>query len=112
MISDAHLGTTYDHLVSEERDNFRVHTRAYSDPEVFDMEMRNIFENNWVYVAHESEIAQPGDYRTAAIGRMPVIVTRSSEDEMHVLLNICRHRGGRGVPRRAGELTILSLSLP
>ena len=40
MISDAHLGTTYDHLVSEERDSFRVHTRAYSDPEVFDMEMR------------------------------------------------------------------------
>ena len=93
MISETPLGNTYDHLVWEERDNFRVHTRAYADPAVFEQEMRNIFENNWVYVAHESEIAQPGDYRTSAVGRMPVIVTRSSEDEVHVLLNICRHRG-------------------
>ena len=36
MISETHLGNTYDHLVSEERDNFRVHTSAYADPAVFE----------------------------------------------------------------------------
>ena len=112
MISDTHLGATYDHLVLEEGDSFRVHTRAYSDADVFEHEMRTIFENNWVYVAHESEIAQPGDYRTSAVGRMPVIVTRSSENEVHVLLEYLPTSWQRGVSRRARQLPLLPLSLP
>ena len=80
-------------LVVESASDFKVNTRAYTDPKVFDDEMRNIFEKTWVYVAHESEIQHPGDYRTAAVGRMPVIVSRGEDHQVHVLLNVCRHRG-------------------
>ncbi len=72
---------------------FKVHTGVYTDPSIFEEEMRTIFEHTWVYVAHESEIASPGDFRTSAVGRMPVIVTRDADGEVHVLLNVCRHRG-------------------
>lgn len=38
--------------------------------------MKHIFEGNWVFLAHESQIAEPGDYYTLTLGRQPVIITR------------------------------------
>lgn len=72
---------------------FRVHTRAYTSQEVFDIEMDRIFSRRWVYVAHESEIPDPGNYKTAHIGKQPVIVTRRRNGSIGVMYNRCRHRG-------------------
>jgi benzoate/toluate 1,2-dioxygenase subunit alpha len=80
------------HLVDDDDAQFRVHTRTYTDPAVFEAEMREIFERTWVYVGHESEISRPGDYMTALVGRQPVIVSRHEDGEVYVLLNRCMHR--------------------
>lgn len=80
-------------LVRETADDFAVHASVYTDPDIFAAEMRELFENGWCYVAHESEIEQPGDYRTAAIGRVPVLVSRGDDGGVHVCVNACRHRG-------------------
>ena len=80
-------------LVDDDSTNFRVFTSIYNDSAVFAAEMRNIFERTWVYLAHESELPHPGDYKTAAIGTQPVIVSRHEDGEVYVLLNRCRHRG-------------------
>lgn len=80
-------------LVVDRPGDFRVHTDAYSSPEVYEREMRRIFEGSWVYVAHESQVAQPGDFITTTVGTQPVIVTRGEGGAIHVLLNRCRHRG-------------------
>jgi benzoate/toluate 1,2-dioxygenase subunit alpha len=93
MLKEHATSPGYAGLVVDSPDDFQVHTRVYTDPQIFAAEMANIFEKTWVYVAHESEIAQPGDYKTAAVGRMPVIVSRGEDRQVHVLLNICRHRG-------------------
>jgi phenylpropionate dioxygenase-like ring-hydroxylating dioxygenase large terminal subunit len=71
----------------------RVHRRIYLEPEIFDLEMERIFESNWVFVGHESEITQSGDYKTVAIGTQPAIVTRDENRDIHVLMNRCMHRG-------------------
>lgn len=72
----------------------RVRGRVYTDPEIFDLEMERILERTWTYVAHETEISQPGDYKTTYIGRQPVIVVRDRDTgEIHALFNRCRHRG-------------------
>ena len=81
------------HLIRETADDFMVHNRVYTDPDIFDAEMRNLFENGWCYVAHESEIEKPGDFRTSAIGRVPVIVSRGDDNKVYVNVNACRHRG-------------------
>lgn len=71
-----------------------VHKRVFRDPEIFELEMENIYYRTWVYVGHESEIPMPGDYKTSYIGQQPVIVARGSDDgEIRVLHNSCRHRG-------------------
>jgi phenylpropionate dioxygenase-like ring-hydroxylating dioxygenase large terminal subunit len=76
-----------------ERD--RVHGSVYTSTDVFEREMERIFGEGWVFVAHDSEIPEPGDYITRRMGRQPVIVSRASDGSVHVLLNRCAHRGNR-----------------
>lgn len=70
----------------------RVHRNAYLDQKLFEEELDKIFSQTWIYVGHESEVAQPGDYRTSVIGRQPVIVVRDENHDLHVLMNRCTHR--------------------
>lgn len=71
----------------------RVHRRAYADPDVFAAEMDRIYGQAWLYVAHESEIAEPGAFITSYLGDRPVIVARHADGDIHVFANRCSHRG-------------------
>src|SRR4028119_2259454 len=72
---------------------FRANRRIFTDEEIFELEMTHIFEGNWVYLAHESQVPNPGDYFTTFIGRQPVVITRDKSGELHCLINACAHRG-------------------
>ena len=71
----------------------RINGRLYYDRAIFHDEIAKIWHREWVYVAHESEVAEPGDYVTRAIGLQPVIVSRGADSGIHLLLNRCMHRG-------------------
>lgn len=71
----------------------RVHRDIYVDPKVFEAEMHRIFMRNWVYVGHDSEIAQPGDYKMTAMGTTPVVLVRDGDGIARVVVNRCTHRG-------------------
>lgn len=70
-----------------------VPVEVYNDPEIHQLELERIFARSWIFVAHESEIPNPGDYVTRRIGKDPFIVARDEHGEVRVLLNLCRHRG-------------------
>lgn len=80
-------------LVNKSENHFKVRADAYTDAAVFALEMDLIFSKTWVYVAHESELKNIGDYKTSHIGQQPVIVTRDSNGGINVLVNRCVHRG-------------------
>jgi phenylpropionate dioxygenase-like ring-hydroxylating dioxygenase large terminal subunit len=65
----------------------------YSDPELFELERRRVFGKAWLFMAHESEIAAPGDYVVRRIVDDSFIVARDERGELHVLFNMCLHRG-------------------
>jgi phenylpropionate dioxygenase-like ring-hydroxylating dioxygenase large terminal subunit len=81
----------------------RVHRKIYLEQEIFELEMEGIFESNWVFVGHESEIAQSGDYKTVTIGTQPAIVTRDERGNIHVLMNRCMHRGSTVCQEQRGN---------
>ena len=57
---------------------FRVHKDVFCDRDVFDMEMKYIFERTWNFLCLESQLAKPHDFVSTHIGRTPVVVTRSA----------------------------------
>lgn len=93
VMSETRRGLRYADMVVDTPGDFRVQSAVYTDPAIFEDELVRIFESTWVYLAHESEVQQPGDYRTGYVGRQPVIVSRDENGQIHVLLNMCRHRG-------------------
>ncbi|GAA4826794.1 aromatic ring-hydroxylating oxygenase subunit alpha [Saccharopolyspora rosea] len=82
----------------------RVAGRVYTDPDLFEREMALIFERTWVWVAHESELPQPGCFKSTHVGRQPVVVTRDRAGNLHTLLNRCRHRGASVCEKPRGRV--------
>ena len=39
--------------------------------------MQHIFEGNWIYLAHESQIPNKNDYFTTYMGRQPIFIARN-----------------------------------
>ncbi|SHL07491.1 benzoate 1,2-dioxygenase, alpha subunit [Roseovarius marisflavi] len=76
-----------------EKGIFRARRDMFTDEELFELEMKHIFEGNWIYMAHESQIPNPGDYFSLHMGRTPVVITRDKDGELHALVNACSHRG-------------------
>jgi phenylpropionate dioxygenase-like ring-hydroxylating dioxygenase large terminal subunit len=74
-------------------DEHRIGREAYLSNEIFERELERIFGRSWVYLAHESEIPNVGDYRLSWIGRQSVIVTRRQDGEIGAMYNRCAHRG-------------------
>ena len=71
---------------------YRIARDMFTEPELFDLEMEMIFEKNWIYACHESEIANPNDFVTMRAGRQPMIITRDSNGGLNALVNACQHR--------------------
>lgn len=65
----------------------------FNDRAIFDAEMDRIFSRNWLFVAHESEIPNKGDFVLRRIGLESVIVSRDTDGKINVMSNHCRHRG-------------------
>lgn len=86
---------------------FRVDRRIYTDEELFEQEMKQIFENDWVFLCHESQVPNAGDYYSTFIGRQPVLVIRDKEGNLNGFINACAHRGALLTERRQGNATTL-----
>lgn len=80
---------SYSSLVEEGR----VHSAVFTDESIFEAELERIFYTYWVYLAHESEVPEPGDYSRKSIGRHSIVVARGTDGEVRAFFNRCRHRG-------------------
>ncbi|MAK55531.1 MAG: salicylate hydroxylase [Pusillimonas sp.] len=75
-------------------DSSRVPLWVYTDHENYRRELERVFYGpHWHMVGLESEIPNPGDFVRAVIGERSVIVTKTENEEISVLLNSCAHRG-------------------
>ncbi|WP_367403909.1 Rieske 2Fe-2S domain-containing protein [Kocuria marina] len=83
----------------------RAKREIFTDAEIFELEMKHIFEGNWVYLAHDTQIPNVGDYFTTYIGRQPIVISRDKNGELHALINACAHRGAMLCRRKTDNRT-------
>ncbi|UVE51027.1 Rieske 2Fe-2S domain-containing protein [Haloferax larsenii] len=79
--------------MGETLEDGEVPMQILNDDAVHQLELERIFGQTWVYVGHESEVPEPGDYRQRTIGEDPFIFVRGEDGDFRVLFNSCRHRG-------------------
>jgi phenylpropionate dioxygenase-like ring-hydroxylating dioxygenase large terminal subunit len=85
------------------REGFSLPGVLYRDPAIYEAEIRQIFLRSWLYVGHQSQIPERGDYFLFDVAGESVIVVRDGEGQINALLNVCRHRGSRICDQAAGH---------
>ena len=82
----------------------KVHRKVYTDPEIFDLEMERIWARTWIYIGHESQVPEKGNYLTLNYGKVPVVMVRDNDDNVRVLHNRCGHKGAKLVDKPCGKI--------
>ena len=67
----------------------------YHDPEYHAVEMERLIRPAWQIVCHESDVAEPGEWRSLDYLGDSVFVIRGSDGAVRAFANVCRHRGSR-----------------
>ena len=66
--------------------------QAYTSEAFFQWEVENLFENDWIALAHVSQIPEAGNFINIDIFGEPLIVVRGKDGEVRVLSRVCPHR--------------------
>lgn len=72
---------------------FRVNREAFTSEGVLHLEQERIFNTSWLYLGHESEIKNAGDFLTRDVGGRELIFVRDTEGVARAFFNTCPHRG-------------------
>jgi phenylpropionate dioxygenase-like ring-hydroxylating dioxygenase large terminal subunit len=70
-----------------------ISRELFVNEDIYREEQERVFARAWLYVGHESQVRNPGDFFVSSMGEESVILTRDRTGKLHVFLNTCRHRG-------------------
>jgi salicylate 5-hydroxylase large subunit len=78
----------------ESKGTSRIPFAVYTDPALHKKELERFFYTaHWNYVGLEAEIPNNSDFKRTVIGERSVIMTRTQVGQIHVVENVCAHRG-------------------
>ena len=72
--------------------------------ELWPKELETIFYGaEWHPIVHRAEIPNPGDYKAAELGEMPIFAVHGEDGAIRVFQNTCTHRGTSLVTENSGN---------
>jgi Rieske 2Fe-2S family protein len=94
-------------LLEAREANYSLPQPLYNDPQMFRVDMEEVFQKEWLFVGMTSEVPSKGDYFTVEIGQNPVLILRDAEGNVNAFHNTCRHRGSRICTKHRGKVANL-----
>ena len=94
-------------LIKKQKTNYSLDQEFYVSQHIFDLDVKNIFSKQWVFVGHISRIPNYGDYFLFNIGKESIIIIRDKDNAVHALYNVCRHRGSQICLENEGNSKVL-----
>ena len=74
----------------------------YNDEAIYRQDLDAVWGRHWVWVGHESQLAQHGAFLRFDIDTESVIVVRGTDGALRAFANVCPHRGSRVCLEGAG----------
>ena len=102
------MATQLKSVATDPLDGMSLPGWLYHDPEFFEAEKKSFLRAAPQVVCHESEIAEPGEWRTLEYLGESVMVIRGDDGEVRAFSNVCRHRGSRIVDGEGGCAKVLT----
>jgi phenylpropionate dioxygenase-like ring-hydroxylating dioxygenase large terminal subunit len=83
----------------------KVHRKLYVDPAIFELEMERIYGRIWLYIGHESQVPNVGDFNAIKLAGEQIVMVRGTDNKVQVLYNRCPHKGAMLVAEGTGNNT-------
>lgn len=93
-------------LVDTERGE--VSREIFVNEAIYQEEQERVFARAWLFIGHESQIPNPGDYFVSSMGEESVVLCRDRAGAVRVFLNSCRHRGMKVCRYDEGNTTVFT----
>ncbi len=84
----------------------------YHDPAQYQIELKKIWQTNWLYVCRSDALVEPLTYRTFEIGDQNVVILRDADGDLRAFHNACRHRGSILCTGDSGKLNSKAIVCP
>ena len=97
------LESDIDKLIKGQQPGRTLEQVFYRSPEIYQLEFRRVLSPQWLYVAHESDLPESGDFVTYDIAEDSIIVVRGLDGQLRAFFNVCRHRGSQICLEKSGN---------
>ena len=78
--------------------------RTYHDAAIHEWERANILRRDWVMVARDEDIPEPGSYQLAQLDGEDLVIVRGRDHVLRAFHNVCRHRGTAVAEEACGKV--------
>jgi choline monooxygenase len=97
---------SYDPNAPLER-SFTIPASWYTNEELYQVELRNVFARSWQFVCRVDQVARAGQYVTADIAGEPIVIVRGNDNVLRGFFNVCRHHAAAVMTETEGNAALL-----